>query len=168
MLKLLGCALLAGGGLTLGLAAAGELDRRIGALEAFAAALRLLEDELSLRCASTPELLELLSRRARAPARDFFAACAGDLERLGQATFEDIWTQALSRLPGGGEDLRPFAALGSILGRYDVNSQRAAACAARERLEETARALRDRRAREGRTCPVLGLCLGLFAAIALL
>ena len=169
MLKLVGAALLAGGGLALGLGAAGELTRRVDTLNALAAALGLLESELALRAPATPELMERLARSAPEPAAGLFREVARGLPRLGEVDFLTLWRAGLARLDAlTEEDRRPLLELGAVLGRYDVEAQTQAAAAARRELEETARRLAARRREEGRSYAAVGLTLGLLLAVVLL
>jgi len=170
MWKLMGGALLTGGGLWIGLRAAGELRRRAEALESWAHALALLAGELSFRLPDLPQLLEDLSRRCPGPAGESLAAVGGDLPRLGEETFETLWAQALARTAGPltGEDLEPLLRLGGLLGRCGWEEQRAAAERTRRELEGRAARLREDLGRKGRAYGTLGLSLGAFVTILLL
>ena len=68
MWRLIGAALLSGGGLWMGLQAAGELAAREKALESWKDALTLLAGELTFRLPDLPCLLEELAARAPSPA----------------------------------------------------------------------------------------------------
>jgi len=169
MLKLVGAALLTGGGLALGLGAAGELAERIAALNALSAALGLLESELALRAPATPELMELLAQRAPEPAAALFREVCRGLPRLGEVRLQELWGAGLAQLEAlTDQDRRPLLELGAVLGRYDVEAQARAAAAARRELEETARRLSERRREESRSYAAVGLTLGLLLAVVLL
>lgn len=170
MRRLLGVLLLTGGGLWAGVWAAGELSRRGRALASWENALELLEEELSFRLPDLPSLLEELSRRAAAPARDNLAAVGRGLSRLGERSFGEIWTEALDQSPGGLDngDLELLGRLGGILGRCGWSEQHSAAERTRLALEERSRRLREEQRGRERTRCVLGLSLGAFVAILLL
>jgi len=169
MLKLLGAVLLTGGGLALGLGAVRDLTRRLETLRALNAAFGLFERELVLRAPSTPELLETLARRAPAPAGAFFSACQKGLSRLGERSFQEIWTSSLAVLPALEQEERAvLVTLGASLGRYIAEDQCRAIEEARRQLTEILTHIEERRRREGRSYGALGLALGLFATILLL
>ena len=65
MWKLMGVAILTGSGLWLGLQAAGQLARRVRAIESWQCALLLLEGEMSFRLPDLPQLLEEVGRGAK-------------------------------------------------------------------------------------------------------
>lgn len=170
MWRLTGAALLMGGGLWMGLQAAGELLRRVRALESWANALALLEGELSFRLPDLPQLLEDLSRRAPGPAGEGLEAVCRDLSHLGEEPFEQIWSKAIGAEAGPltQEDLESLRRLGSILGHCGWEEQRAAAERARLALERRAAKLREDLGRKGRAYGALGLSLGTFVTILLL
>jgi len=169
MLKLLGAALVTLCGLALGLDAVGSLARRERALRSLCAALTILERELAFRLPPLPELFRELGAQSPPPAAELFARCAGDLERLGERPFAQLWTAAAESLPDlTGEDRAILAQLGAVLGRWDAHDQRQAVEEVRLRLSEQAAQAASRRGREGRAYGVLGLSLGLFTAIVLL
>ena len=170
MLRLVGALLLAGGGLALGLGAAEERERRRAALDSWRAALALLAAELAFRLPPMEELLHLGARRASEPARTALLTAAGELEHLGEKSFEAIWGQALQTCapPLVPEDIELLSRLGAVLGRYDGESQRQAVERAGAELEIRAAQVREELRRGGKTWAAVGLSLGLFTAILLL
>lgn len=170
MWRLMGAALLTGGGLWMGLQAAGELSRRAAALESWANALALLAGELSFRLPDLPRLLEDLSRRSPGPAGEGLRAVCQSLPRLGEEPFGELWAQALRAEAGPltEGDLEPLLRLGALLGRCGWEDQRAAAERTRLELERRAAGLREELSRKGRAYGALGLSLGAFATILLL
>lgn len=170
MTRLLGAALLLGGGLWLGLGAAGELSRRVRELEGWMAALGRLESELAFRIPDLPHLLEGLSGGAvEGPGAVFSAALTG-MERLGERSFREIWHCALETGAGGLNpgDIALLDRLGDILGRYDQDEQRRLIESVRQELDRRLGEARREREQKGRTCGVLGLGLGALGAILLL
>lgn len=170
MLKLLGAALMVGGGAWAGLNAAGELSRRARALEAWCGALELMENELTFRLPAMPELAQRLSRSARAPAREVFLALQKGLERLGEASFEELWREALTACPGGlgGEELDILQTLGAVLGRYGGEDQCRSLKSARRALAERGAQVREELRRKGKAYAATGVALGALATILLL
>jgi len=170
MLKLLGAVLLTFGGLWAGLNAAGDLRRRVRDLEAWSAALGLLESELRFSLPAMPELMATLARRSGGSPRDVLAAVAAGLDRLGEKPFEELWTEAVTAGAGAltGEDVDVLCRLGPVLGRYGWEDQCRAAEAARRELDDHAAQARAELERRGKTYGTLGASLGAFAAILLM
>lgn len=170
MLKLLGAALMVGGGAWVGLKAAGELSRRVKALDAWQDALALMENELSFRLSSMPELMERLSHSVRPPAKEAFAKLQTDLSRLGEASFEELWREALATHPGGlsGEELNVLQTLGTVLGRYGWEDQCRSLESARASLTERAAQAREELRQKGKAYAATGVALGAFVTILLL
>ena len=166
----MGVVLLIGCGAWWGLRAAGGLMGRVRDLEAWIAALSLLEGELSFSLPAVPELLETLSHKTQSPAGETFAAALRGLDRLGELPFEDIWSGAVRSSPGRltPHDLETLCRLGNVLGRYGWEEQRAALRALRHELEEGRSAARTEWGSKGRTYTALGFALGTFLAILLL
>jgi len=170
MVRLLGALLLVGGGLALGLGAAGELARRARDLETWQAALALMERELAFRLPDTDRLLEKARRQGRDPAAQVFAEAQQGLERLGEEPFEAIWAAALKAHPGAlaPEDLDLLSALGPVLGAYGGEDQKKAAEELRRALAERSNEVRERLGREGKVYGAAGLAAGAFLVILLL
>jgi len=170
VLKLLGALLLAGGGLALGLGAAEERSRRAAALGSWRSALALLSAELAFCLPPMGELLENTARRAQEPAKTALLAAARGLERLGEMPFETVWGEALQTCvpPLAPEDIELLAPLGSVLGRYDGESQRRAVEEVGAALEAREGQVRAELRQGGKAWAAAGLSLGLFAAILLL
>ena len=168
--RLTGAALLIGCGVWCGLRAAGALAGRVRDLEAWIAALRLLEGELVFSLPNLPELLESLSRRASSPAGETFGAALRGLDRLGELSFEEIWSGAVRSAPGrlSPHDQETLCRLGNILGRYGWEEQREALRALRHELEEERANARAEWRSKGRTHAALGFAVGTFLTILLL
>ena len=84
-------------------------------------------------------LAELSGRAEGAPGQALKLAGEG-LERLGEYSFAEIWTDALAACEGGldREDLALLRDLGTVLGRWDGEAQCRAIAAVRSGLEENA------------------------------
>lgn len=170
MARIVGGAMLVCCGAWWGLMRAGKLRKRLGALEAWTAALVLLEGELAFSLPALPELLVLLSERAAEPAGEVFAAALAGMEELGRYSFGEIWRRVLAGFPGGlwEEDVLALSRLGEVLGRYGWEEQISALRAVRSGLEEVYRREAGRAAGQGKTWVTVGVCLGTFGAILLL
>lgn len=170
MWKLVGAALLMGGGLRLGLGAAGELSRRVRALEAWIAALALMESELAFRIPDLPQLLETLSKRAGSPAKEVFGFTCGTLDRLSLFSFADIWQEAITTHDGDltAGDVDVLLRLGEVLGRYGWEDQRRVTERARLELEERRARAQKELEQKGKAYGALGLTLGAFLTILLI
>lgn len=170
MLKLFGALLLTGCGLTLGLGRVRSLRQRAEALEGWGIALELICAELEFALPPTYELFLRAAKAASEPAKTALHLAAERLESLGEQPFEDIWARALECCvpPLKREDLECLARLGSVLGRYDGESQRRAAERARKELSEREHRIREELRRSGKTWIAAGLSLGAFVTILLL
>lgn len=168
-MKLTGCLLLlcACGALSLG--AVGSLRSRVVQLRDFLAALEEMERELRCRLTPMPELLAALGADAPGAVGQFFALCAGRLDRLGERSFSRLWQEALEAadLCLEEEDRRELEVLGGSLGRYDGPSQCAAIARTRERLEEHLVRATERRDRMSRVYGALGLAAAAIMMIVL-
>ncbi len=144
---------------------AGWYVRRLKCLDAWRRAVLEGERMLCDLGESTPAFLERLCRdeTLRPMARD----C---LDRLGrEERLELAWTGALAEAaqPLTGEERCTVAALGAVIGRYDVAQQRPALAAAGRRLEEHMLQAEEEKRRLGRMWSVLGVSAGLLAVVML-
>lgn len=170
MIRLLGALMLAGGVASIGFFAAGELNRRTRALRAICGALERMEQEIAFRLTPLPDLFRLLSIQSEPPARELFARCLEGLERLGEVPFSQIWSEELERLmPYLREGERgALEELGSVLGRYDGEAQRAALSRVRTELAHGLETAQEEQKQQGRIYRVLGITAGAFFVILLL
>lgn len=168
--RLMGVALLLGGGLWLGLGAAGELRQRVCALDAWIASLASMENELAFRLPDLPDLLNTLAHRVEHPAREVFEAVCARLEELGLVPFDGLWQEALSVHPGGLSrgDVEVLSRLGNVLGRYGWEDQRRVIGLARKELETRRGEAQRELKQKGRARVALGLTVGGFLTILLI
>ncbi len=151
MLRLLGAMLV----MSACFAAAQGRNRRcaqeLDTLRQLERALELMSAELSLRLTSLPELLKRLEKNSHGPVGRFFGGVAASMERLGELPFAELWNAALERnfTELDGSAAEALRALGSVLGRYELEAQLAAAADCRARLhalaEEKSAALQEGR-----------------------
>lgn len=170
MAKGLGALLVIGGGLWMGLGWSRDRARRAAALEAWCAALAILEEELAFRLPAIPELLESLAGRAEFPVRETLMAILERLDELGEKPFRDIWGEEILRRSGELDrgDREILCRLGETLGRCGWEDQRQAAGTVRQSLCARSGQVREELRREGRAYGALGLALGAFLTILLL
>ena len=96
-----------------------------------------MERELRCRSPDLAELLEQASRQTGGTVRQFFQACQAALCRLDAHAFDEIWTEQLTQTPfqlntNAREAIRT---VGTVLGRYDTDTQCRALRYAGETLE---------------------------------
>lgn len=170
MIQLLGAVLLTAGSAALGFGAVGRLDGRVRDLRGLLAGVETLQRELGWRLADLSEGLELAAGEAGGRPARFFRLCAEGARRLDGRTFQQVWREGLEecrfRLDAG--DREVLEQLGSVLGRYDGDSQRQALESAAARLERRQVQAAEERRRLGRVYGVLGMTAGLFLVILLI
>ena len=169
MIRLIGSILLAGGAAFWGFYAAAQLRRRIHILDEISSGLRLLEQELEW---SAPELCTLagrLQRQSRGSAKILFAAFETRLMQGGQASVCRCWEESVESVRDVPREARwCLSSLGDVLGRFDVQEQRASVKSVRQRLERLRQELEQQYRVQGRTCQTIGLSGGAFLVILLL
>ena len=153
----------------MGCAAAGQLRRRLAALEELSRGLELLEGEMALHCPALEACMGELAHRAPGTAGDLFAAFSKSLSRLGEDTAAGLWRSAvegLSDVSREGKDI--LLPLGEFLGRYSGEEQCRAIAGVRGRLEQLQRREETRCRENSRLCRALSLSGGAFLVILLL
>lgn len=171
MLKFLGALLLAGGTAALGLNAAHRLSVRLQVLSSLLTALQLMQAEIAFRQTPVPELLEQLTHQLPPPADGLFALCAQRGEELGRVPFSEIWRESVESCRGlelSRQERRELAAIGNILGRYDVDGQLAALAALERRVEQLFSQAQQERDSRSKVFSALGIVTGLALIILLL
>jgi len=169
MIKLLGCALIAGAAVWMGFSAARRLKDRVRTLEELGQGLRLLEQELELAEPELEELMEGLSRRTRGAGRVLFSAFGAALSRLGEKSAGELWRECVEELPGLIDEGKGLLyALGDCLGRFDAREQRYCAAAVRSRLEQLREREEGQRRERCRMYHALALSGGAFLVVLLI
>ena len=170
MIRLVGAALLTGGGAALGFGAVRHLERRVRDLDLLGAGLTVMRREIDLRLTPLPELLTLAAKETKEEVSDFFRLCSVGAKHLNGRAFRQIWRQGLEsvRLRIEPEDLAVVEQLGGVLGRYDGANQRQALDEALARLNEQRKLAADQRNRLGKVYGALGLTAGVFLVILLI
>lgn len=144
---------------------AGWYRRRLRCLEAWHRGVLEGERMLCDLGETTPAFLKRLEREP--PLREMAQGCLDRLAR--EQRLESAWSGALESagLPLTQEERRTVAALGAVIGRYDVSQQRPALEAARSRLEEQMARAEEEKGRLGRMWSVLGVSAGVLAVVML-
>ena len=135
---------------------------RIRALGDLAAALRLLQGELSLRGESLPRLFETIAGRCSGVGRELFEAVSRESGRLGEERFERIWRECVDGVACilRQQERERLGRVGEVLGHVELDLQL-------QVLEETTTALRlEMEQEEARLPEERRLYLGLGAAAA--
>lgn len=170
MLKLVGsCAVLAAAAWA-GMGMTGILRCRAAVLREFAAAMELMERELSYSATAMPELLELLANRSGAPVSTFFARCRERLDRLEQGGFCLIWRDELAKVdfPIKKEERELLERLGGVLGRYDREGQCSAIARIQLELAQLQQRAEDDQRRLGRVYQATCISAGVLLVILLI
>ena len=165
MTRLLGAVLLACGGGLWGWSRCQAEGRKEKLLGDLSAALEIMGDELRVLRRPLPEIFSLLASRGPEELRAFFALLSSP---EGDVPFRQRWQQALHQLPIRAQERAVLEELGSVLGRYDCESQLAALSLACRRLESAARQLHSENLRRTRLWPGMGACAGAMLSVILM
>ena len=162
MTRLVGAACLACGAIAMGLGAIAHLEGRVRDLRGLLAGLECVQRELAWRLAPLPDALGEAAGHSGGAAGEFFALCSQGAEHLRGRTFAQVWQQAAeaSQLRLEPVDVQLLEGLGSVLGRYDGESQRLALAHTREELEVQLAQAVEQRSRLGRVYGALGVTAG--------
>lgn len=169
MLKIIGVVFVLSGSVGIGWSVIRRMNARVTALRSLAVAFDALEYELDFSLPSMEDWLQRTASRASEPAASFFKTCAKRLKvREGVALLE-VWREAaekeLSVLKP--DDTETLALVGSVLGRYDAESQKNAISAARIRLEAQTELASEELSRCGKVYGMLSAAVGIFLVIIL-
>lgn len=134
-------------------------------LKAFFSSFYWMEQEL--RCRS-PDLTELLRQGAEQRtdvAGCFFSACLEGMDQLGSRSFASIWQEKLQALSLSIADSKQeeISLLGSVLGRYDAQTQ----CAALHRTAQVLETDWTEQKAEGRKRNQLSMTLSIASGLLL-
>lgn len=163
MIRWAGAALLSATAAWLGLNAAIRLGKRSTDLRGMICGLSAMERAISDRGASLQEMLTDGAQVSGGPSGEFFRFCAHGVTRLEGKPFCTLWEISLKGAPLTltPVDVQVIEALGSVLGRYDVDSQCRALRQALNRLERQLEGAEDEQERMGKVYGSLGVSAGL-------
>jgi stage III sporulation protein AB len=155
------------GATVLGLQHAAGLRHRVSCLKEFLTALERLERELAFALLPVDVLLCQMQAGTRGAAHRFFSSCEERFCKRGEERLEEIWSEEMQKipLPLCEEDRTLLQEIGSILGRYDGDSQQLAFQRIHSRLEESIQKAKEESERMGKVYCVLGITVGMFCVI---
>jgi len=168
MTKLLGFSLILTAALVCSAQRIRDWKARSAALEAFCEMLSQLRGILEVQAPPMPELLDALSRCSGGAAERFVKQLCQAMDRLGAVSFQTLWLEALADTAKDvGEDARhALETLGSVLGRYDLDTQLSAVDACLRVLRRQQEQLREKAPQSGRL--TLGIMLSAAALLGIL
>ena len=142
--------------------------RAAACLASFCALLEQLKGALGSEPAPMPELLDALGTCCDGDAAAFVNLLAASMDRLGERSFRELWTDALSAVPvtADRESGRALLELGTVLGRYELNTQLGAVESCRIVLSRRLDALCRELPQAKRL--TLGLCLAASALLGII
>ena len=170
MTKLLGLSLLLAAALVFSSQRLSEGKRRAAVLDSFCALLTHMHGILENQAPPMTELLEALSCCCEGDARTFALLLRQGMGRLGGVSFRELWHEALTACTSEPdmEMLRELDALGSVLGRYDLETQCAAIEDCLSSLLRSREQLKASLPQSGRLTFGIALCAALLLGVLLI
>ena len=170
MTKALGFSLLLTAALLFSAQRLTEGKRKMAALDCFCVMLTHMRGILENQAPPMTELLEALSRCCEGEAGVFILRLRQGMERLGSASFQELWQEALSASVSESdtEILRELDALGSVLGRYDLETQCASIDNCLSSLRRSRERLQASLPQSGRLTFGIALCAALLLGVLLI
>ena len=170
-IKILGAACVILGSCAWGALGVIKLRRRASGLAAVTRSLGALRAELCTRLTPMPEITRRLAQDSDEPVKSFWRNLAAKMPELGDARFSDLWEQTAAstrELPFLPDEAAVFIEAGRVIGRYDIEEQRAALIFAEERFREFTERAEQRRDKDSKTRAALGVSAGIFITLVLL
>lgn len=169
MFKLIGAVLLLGSSVWLGVLSVQNLVLRVKTLRSITSALDAMERELNFRLPPMKQWLSTTAGMSSEPAASFLLACSETIGEQGGRSMDEIWRHcAKEKLPMlKPNDLEDIYEIGSVLGRYDSESQRNIISSVRLRLMNRLEAAKEERRNSGKVYGVLSAAAGFFILIIL-
>ncbi len=169
MLKIIGVMFVLFGSVGIGWSIIRRMNARVAALRSLAAALDALECELDFSLPSLEMWLQSVSDRVTEPAASFFRTCVNRMKAREGLTLSEVWKETaekeLSVLKP--DDVETLMLVGSVLGRYDAESQKNAISTARIRLEAQTKQASEEFGKCGKVYGTLSAAVGIFIVIVL-
>jgi len=157
-LKTVGALLLLSAALLTGLESQRREKLRENTLRSLNASFTLLRSEISSGLVTTEEALEAAKARSGGKTREFYSRVLSGMDRLGDKTFAEIWTEAAEELDAlSKEEREAVDEVGAGLGRYDRETVAALLDRAEARLGSMLGLLEKKRLKEGRLRLILPL-----------
>jgi stage III sporulation protein AB len=107
---------------------AAALWKKVKTLSAVEGMLRILSGEICGRLSDIKTALGVLKRSSPPETADFIGALCGRSGEIGEMPFSRLWSECAAQTLGvlGADELSELCALGTVLGRYDAPTQKAA------------------------------------------
>lgn len=154
-----------------GLSRSAALAGRAACLGAASDALRYMASELKASAPPLPELMEEMALWAKPQVKGLFIRLSGDMGRIGEESFQQLWKSAVmseGSLLLDGRQRGILAGAGEFMGKFSCAEQAEALERCAFRIESEYR-LAEEKAREGkRLYPGLGLTAGIMLAAVFL
>ena len=168
-MKTVGALLILSAALITGLEGLRRARLRENTLQSLAASFLILRSEISSGLVTTEEALEAARERSGGRTRDFYSAVLSGMDRLGEKTFAEIWTEAAEELDTVSKEERDAVnEVGSGLGRYDRETVSALLERAESRLGSMLELLEKKRQKEGRLKLILPIAAAALFIILML
>lgn len=169
MIRMIGAALLTGGSAALGLGGVARLEGRVRDLRGVISGLEAMRRELTARMEPLERMLAAAVQDTDGRPQKLFEFCLGQFGHRGE-NFAALWGAALETvsLCLEAEDISELRQMGSVLGRFDADSQTEAFGLVLERLGRRLDDAMEQRARMGKVYGTTGLSAGVLLTILLL
>jgi stage III sporulation protein AB len=168
--KLIGAMCVIASCAAVGLSSVFKLRRHAKTLAVVRRSLGTIRAELTTRLTPLPELFARLATDADEPFRTFAATLTRSMNRLGEVRFSELWVEAvdasnLGLLP---DELAVLRDLGRVLGRYELDEQRAYLQYAEERISEFTLRAEHRRDADSKPRAAVAVACGVILTLIML
>lgn len=169
MIRFAGLLILIAGTTGVGVYTVRQMEHREKLLRGLVESLELLEWEFGFHLPLMKELFCHLASKMTGAVATFYSACAERVDQT-EVSLKDIWEQsAYEHLKGlNAEDFEALFVLGSVLGRYDAQSQKKSVVAVRERLCDCIGQAVEQRRQKGKVYSTVGAAAGILIGVLLL
>ena len=169
-MKIIGVALVVCSSFFVGLELNSVQKKRINALSAFCSDLQLMQSLLSSSPRTVADLCKKVSELGSASSRGFFLAFAEGLDRLGNESAYEIWSQALEIHLNelNADDKNIIKMLGAMFGCYSLQEQIDAIKHCISELTQTLQEIRNRYIDNRRLYLGISLSAGTFLVLVLI
>lgn len=169
MIKFAGLLILVAGTTSVGVYTVRQMEYREKLLRGLVESLELLEWELSFRRPRMKELFCHLASKMTGAVASFYLACAERVDQT-EVSLANVWElSAYEHLKGlNDEDFEALLVLGSVLGQYDVQSQKESVVAVCERLRGCMSQAAEQRRQKGKVYSTVGAAAGILIGVLLL
>lgn len=123
----------------------GAQKREMEALGSFCAMLQQLDGALGSEAPPMPELICTLTQRCSGAAMLFLRTLGASMDRLGESSFSELWRDAVKAASAlsDRDAVQALNELGSVLGRYELDTQLGSVRTCRAALDRRMETLRQ-------------------------